>query len=117
MDDIKEALARYGNAWSREIPPALLKLYEPIQAKQNERYAGHIKAEKAIKYGPDARNRIDVYTLARAEASGGSGKPVVVFIHGGGLVAGDNDQSPNIHANIGSLSPQPSNDVMCSLLH
>ncbi|ROW04507.1 hypothetical protein VMCG_05044 [Cytospora schulzeri] len=102
MDAIRETLAEYGNAWNREIPPTLTKLYEPIQAKLNEKYAGQVKAEKAIKYGPDARNRIDVYTPVDTDASGGAGRPVVVFIHGGGLVVGDNDVSPNIHSNIGN---------------
>lgn len=101
MDTVREALAGFGNAWNSEVPPVLAKLYEPIQAKQNEKYAGQVKADKAIKYGPDARNRLDVYTPAKSEASEAPGKPVVVFIHGGGLVGGDNDLSPNIHANIG----------------
>lgn len=101
MEAVNEALAMFGNSWSNDVPPTLMKLYEPIQATQNERYAGRIKAKKAIKYGPDARNRLDVYTPAGPEASEGSAKPVVVFIHGGGLVGGDNDATPNIHANIG----------------
>ncbi|KUI64430.1 Pyrethroid hydrolase Ces2a [Cytospora mali] len=102
MDAIREALAMFGNAWNNEVPPTLMKLYEPMQAKQNEKYAGQVKAEKAIKYGPDARNRLDVYTPVNPGASEGSGKPVVVFIHGGGLVGGDNNATPNIHANIGN---------------
>lgn len=101
MDAVRETLARFGNAWNNDVPPALVKVYEPIQAKQNEKYAGQVKAEKAIKYGPDARNRLDVYTPAKPEAPEGSGKPVVVFVHGGGFVGGDNDMSPNINANIG----------------
>lgn len=101
MDHVRQVLAGFGNAWDSDVPPALNKLYEPMQAKQNEKYAGHVKADKAIKYGPDARNRIDVYTPVNTGASEGAGKPVVVFIHGGGLVGGDNDASPSIHANIG----------------
>lgn len=97
MDSIREALAKFGNAWTMDVPMTLLKLYEPLQAEQNQKHAGEIKVEKALKYGPHARNRIDVYS----PASGASGLPVVVFIHGGGLTAGDNDATPNIYANIG----------------
>ncbi|KAI7788549.1 carboxylesterase type b [Diaporthe eres] len=98
MEAIREALAKYGNTWNNEVPPALAKLYGPIQAKFQSKYEGQIKAETAIKYGPDARNRLDVYTPVEADKSGGSGRPVIVFIHGGGLVAGDN----NVYANIGN---------------
>lgn len=97
METVREALAKYGNTWNNEVPPALAKLYGPIQAKFQSKYEGQIKAETAIKYGPDARNRLDVYTPVEADKSGGSGRPVIVFIHGGGLVAGDN----NMYANIG----------------
>lgn len=99
MDSIRDTLAKYGNTWNNEVPPALAKLYGPIQAKFQSKYNGQIKAETAIKYGPDARNRLDVYTPVEADKSGGPGsRPVVVFIHGGGLVAGDN----NMYANIGT---------------
>ena len=100
MEAIREALAKYGNTWNTDVPPALAKLYGPIQAKLNSKYDGNIKAETAIKYGPDARNRLDVYSPVEADKSGGSGRPVVVFIHGGGLVAGDN----NMYSNIGASS-------------
>lgn len=106
MDGIRDALATIGNAWGNDVPPTLLKLFEPLQDQQNQKYAGQIKADKAIKYGPDERNRIDVYSPVNPEASeGGPGKPVVVFIHGGGLVAGDNDFTPNISSNIGTFPP------------
>ncbi|POS79162.1 hypothetical protein DHEL01_v202437 [Diaporthe helianthi] len=92
MEAIREALANYGNTWSNEVPHALAKLYGPVQAKTSKKYQGKIKAETAIKYGPDPRNRVDVYKPVEADnTSAGSGRPVVVFIHGGGLVAGDNN--------------------------
>lgn len=96
MQSIRETLAKYGNSWNNDVPPALAKLYGPIQAEQNIKFEGKIKAETAIKYGRDARHRIDVYTPVEADTSGGSSKPVVVFIHGGGLVAGDNTMYGNI---------------------
>lgn len=108
MDALREALAKFGNAWTMEVPRTLLKLYEPLQAQQNQKYGSEIKVEKALKYGPDPRNRIDVYSPASGSSGisgSGAGRPVVVFIHGGGLVAGDNDATPNIYSNIGEKNP------------
>lgn len=103
MDELREALAKFGNAWNMEVPMTLMKFYEPLQAEQNKKYGSEIKVEKALKYGPDPRNRIDVYSPASGASA--SGRPVVVFIHGGGLVAGDNDATPNIYSNIGKTCP------------
>lgn len=100
MDAVHEALAKFGNAWGPEVVPALMAAFEPLQAAQNKKYGSDIKVEKALKYGPHDRNRIDVYAPA-TPASSAAGLPVVLYIHGGGLVGGDNDVSPNIYANIG----------------
>lgn len=100
MQAVRDALAKYGKAWSPEVPGAFVKAFEPLQAEQNASYGSDIKVEKANKYGPDGRNRIDVYS----PAAGASGRPVVVYFHGGGLVAGDNDATPNIYTNIGEPS-------------
>lgn len=97
MEPIREALAKIGSTWNKDVPMSLLKVYEPVQAEQNKKYEGTIQAEKAIKYGADARNRLDVYK----PTSGAEGLPVVVYFHGGGLVAGDNDATPNVYSNIG----------------
>lgn len=97
MDAIHDALAKVGNSWGPDVPPTMMAVFEPLQAAQNKKYGSDIKVDKALKYGPDARNRIDVYS----PAAGTSGRPVVLYIHGGGLVAGDNDATSNIHANIG----------------
>lgn len=98
MEAVRETLAGFGNAWNDSVPYALVKLYEPLQAEQNKKYGDEIKVEKANKYGAHERNRIDVYS----PASGATGLPVVVFIHGGGLVRGDNDATPNMYANVGN---------------
>jgi acetyl esterase/lipase len=48
-----------------------------------------------IAYGPHARNRLDVFPV---EASGA---PMVLFVHGGGFIAGDKRMAPPFYANIG----------------
>lgn len=100
MDAIREALAEFGNAWNTDIPQAMAKMFGPLLAEQNKKYGDEIKAEKALKYGPDPRNRIDVYS----PAAGASGRPVVVYIHGGGLITGDNNVTPHMYANIGKTA-------------
>lgn len=68
-------------------PPKTAALYSPLQ--QKEPYAGVI-IERNIAYGPDERNRLDIFI---PETSPGR-HPVLIFVHGGGFVAG-NRRGPN----------------------
>ena len=64
-------------------PPKTAALYAPLQ--EREPYAG-VRVERALRYGGDTeRNLLDVFT---PQAAGGSARPVLVFVHGGGFVAG-----------------------------
>jgi acetyl esterase/lipase len=67
--------------------PGTAKIYAPLHPK--EPYAG-VKVERDLKYGPDARHALDVFTPESATAP----LPVFIFIHGGGFVAG-NKRGPN----------------------
>ncbi len=67
----------------RVVDPAKTSaLYEPLQ--QKEPYEG-VKVERDIKYGPAERNLLDVWTPDTAS----SARPVLMFVHGGGFVAGN----------------------------
>ena len=57
------------------------KLYAPLQEK--EPYAG-VKLTRDVKYGSDARNVVDVFV----PETGTAGRPVLMFVHGGGVVRG-----------------------------
>lgn len=103
MEAVHEAMAKFGNTFAGETPFILERVFEAVQAEQNKKYGGSIKVDKALKYGPDPRNRVDVYS----PAAGATGRPVVVYFHGGGLVVGDNDATPNIYANIGTERCSP----------
>ncbi|MBX9588773.1 MAG: alpha/beta hydrolase [Hyphomonadaceae bacterium] len=63
-------------------PTETAKLYAPLQEK--EPYQG-IKVTRDVKYGPDARHALDVFTV---EGAAGAPRPVLVYVHGGGFVAG-----------------------------
>ncbi|HEY5209216.1 MAG TPA: alpha/beta hydrolase [Stellaceae bacterium] len=69
-----------------EITPdnlgAAMKLYAPLHGA--EPYAG-VKLTRDIKYGPDERNRLDLFL----PAAGGKDLPVLIYLHGGGFVGGD----------------------------
>jgi triacylglycerol lipase len=57
------------------------EIYTPLQEKES--YSG-IKVARDVKYGPDPRNIVDVFT---AEGAAGA-QPVLMFVHGGGLIRG-----------------------------
>jgi acetyl esterase/lipase len=58
------------------------EIYTPLQEK--EPYAG-IKVTRDVAYGRDARNVVDVFT---ADAPSMGARPVLMFVHGGGLIRG-----------------------------
>jgi triacylglycerol lipase len=63
-------------------PPKTAALFAPMQ--QKEPYQG-VKTEREIKYGPSDRHLLDVFTTETAS----SGRPVLIFVHGGGFLAGN----------------------------
>src|SRR4051794_4321622 len=63
-------------------PPATAPLYAPLQ--QKEPYHG-LKVDRDVKYGPEDRNLLDVFT----PQAGSSFRPVLIYVHGGGFVAGN----------------------------
>ncbi len=76
--DIAEKIAVIG----RVVDPGKTgAIYGPLQEK--EPYAG-IKVARDVKYGPDPRNIVDVFT---AEGASGA-RPVLMFVHGGEYIRG-----------------------------
>ena len=68
-------------------PPHTGALYAPLQ--QHEPYPG-VRVTRDVRYGPDARNLLDVFT----PEAGGARRPVLVFVHGGAFVRGDRRSGP-----------------------
>jgi triacylglycerol lipase len=95
--EIRKQLAGFG----AELTPGMLggtqEVYKALQAG----LPTHAKVTRDIKYGPDERNRLDVF----AHDDGHTGAPVLMFVHGGGFVMGDKttEGSP-FYDNIGGFA-------------
>jgi acetyl esterase/lipase len=77
--DIAEKIAAMGRVVD---PENTGKLYAPLQAK--EPYAG-VKVSRDVKYGSDPRNVVDIFV----PEGGGTARPVLMFVHGGGMIRGN----------------------------
>jgi triacylglycerol lipase len=76
--DIAEKIAAIG----RVVEPGKTgAIYTPLQEK--EPYAG-LKVARDVKYGPDPRNLVDIFS---AQAASGA-RPVPMFVHGGEYIRG-----------------------------
>ena len=76
--DVAKAVAAMGHV---NDAGATRKIFDPIQPK--DPVAG-LKVERDIAYGSDPLQKLDVVSNGQ-----GTGKPVLVFVHGGGFTGGD----------------------------
>jgi acetyl esterase/lipase len=82
--DIAKKLAELGRVID---PEATARLYAPLQ--QKEPYFG-ARIERDLKYGPAERNLLDIF-MPQALTSG---RPVLIFVHGGAFVGGNKRRLP-----------------------
>lgn len=97
MNAIPPDLARSLTDIGRVIDPeATGALYAPLHGRAP---FADVRIERDVKYGPAERNRLDVFTT---QPAGSEARPVFIFLHGGGFVAGDKNlpDSP-FHDNVG----------------
>jgi acetyl esterase/lipase len=64
-------------------PPKTAPIFAPFQ--QKEPYEG-VAVKRDVAYGPDERNKLDVFTPAKADAAP---RPVLIFVHGGAYIGGN----------------------------
>ena len=62
-------------------------LMQPLQAARAD-----LSVAQDVSYGGDPLQKLDVY----AEKESGAGRPIVVFVHGGGFTAGDKSSVQNV---------------------
>jgi acetyl esterase/lipase len=77
--DIAKKLAELGRVVD---PDATAKLYAPFQPK--EPYFGY-RIERDLRYGPSDRDLLDIFMPQSVT----SGKPVLIFVHGGAFTGGN----------------------------
>ncbi|KAL4887281.1 alpha/beta-hydrolase [Aspergillus karnatakaensis] len=98
--EIQQFIRNFGNTWSPDVNSACEHFFEDQHVEQERNHTGpEVEYIKGVKYGPDERNRLDIYNLVEDTRESAS-LPVVVYFHGGGFVAGDNDITPHMHGNI-----------------
>ena len=94
--DYRKRLAAIGREINMDTLAATRNLIIPMM---DATPGNDIKVQRDLQYGPDARQRLDIFTPA-----GGFDpqRPVLLFVHGGGFIAGDKhaEGSP-FYSNIG----------------
>jgi triacylglycerol lipase len=75
-------IAEQIRAAGQSMDPAIGSAYAPLFPESA--WEG-VRIERDIAYGPDTLHRLDIY----ADEEGGAGRPVLLFVHGGGFVRGD----------------------------
>ncbi len=95
--DAEAQVRAMGKRWDADVGRMTTPLYVPLLAKVSRQ---DIRATRDIAYGTDNTQKLDVYVTAKH----GSRRPVVVYVHGGGLVRGDKD-SPDANGLINSNVP------------
>jgi acetyl esterase/lipase len=81
--EVGQKIESLGRAFGPGAIAATAALYAPLQEQRP--YAG-IRIHRDLKYGPDERNRLDVFVPDPLPAET---RPTLVFVHGGDFVAGD----------------------------
>ncbi len=88
-DEISAAIQRMGRDFTPEILAATYALYVPLQERAPKE---GVAVTRDIAYGDHARHRLDIFTPAKKPA----GASVVVYVHGGGYVAGERSPRPGL---------------------
>ena len=88
-----QAIAAMGTGLGPDVLTACRALFDAEQAVWAEAQPPVLRDAA---YGPDARHRLDLY----AEGAG-QGRPVLLFVHGGGFVMGDKGDNGWANASVG----------------
>lgn len=92
LDDLMDVI---GPVWARDIVGHSRRVIDAYTALLRTRPAVALCATRNVPYGPDARQRLDVYG-----APGVANAPVAVFVHGGAFVRGQKDVTDEVYANV-----------------
>lgn len=86
--------------FGRELSPEMLGGTSKLFAGMNAGIDPATQVTRDVAYGPDARNRLDVFVR-----EGAAKAPVLVFLHGGGFVMGDkHTEGSPFYSNVGEFA-------------
>jgi Esterase/lipase len=91
-DAVWPRIVALGASLDKEVIEASFRLIEPLHPPRS-----YDIIEEEHAYGPHARHRIDIF---REREPGGTSKPILLFVHGGGYASGDKRMGP-FFANLG----------------
>src|SRR5476651_1622069 len=91
MDSIKSEIASLGAQFNPDILAATRALYAGRIAPPSPA----ICANYDVAYGPDARQTMDIYS-----ERGGTAKPVLLYVPGGGFTGGDKRMDDTFYGNL-----------------
>lgn len=89
---LKRRIAELGPHFDPAILAQTLALYQPLLPPAPE----GVVVQHDIAYGPDQRQRLDLYAPAKA-----SGLPILLSVPGGGFVGGEKRSPEGFYANVG----------------
>jgi len=92
LDPFESVLAEFGSRFDAKALEATITHW---RSRARPAAGQQMSVVADLAYGAHARHRLDVYPVD------GRGAPVVLFVHGGGFIAGDKNLAPPFYSNIG----------------
>ncbi len=87
-------------AFGPDLTPDMLGGTQGLMASMNKGMHADTKVVRDVSYGPDERNRLDIFTQGSPQDA-----PVFVFVHGGGFVMGDkHTEGSPFYSNMGDFA-------------
>ena len=83
IEDAHRQLDQFGDAFNPDVIAANFKIFAPLHERAP---FSDVEITRDLRYGNDERHRLDVF---RPKSADGGGRPVLVFVHGGGFIGGD----------------------------
>ena len=97
-ETLRALMADIGPRWAREGSPSgfvkrMTDAFSDLHAGAPDRAA---RVTPDVAYGPHERQQLDVFE----PATPGTGRPLVVFVHGGAFVEGHRNRTPEVYGNV-----------------
>ncbi len=88
-------MAAIGPRWASDIVGHSRQTIEAYSSLLRETPRPVVQTARELAYGPDPRQRLDVYHSSEA-----FGQPIVIFVHGGAFIRGQKDVTAEVYGNV-----------------